>query len=95
MTNVDVGIRLKEFASELKSLVEVVTDLKKNEGADELWDNADMIRNWKVSARTLATWRAEGLIGFVQLGSKIWYPKEVREEFLRKNLKNGGNDYGV
>lgn len=48
----------------------------------ELWDNADIIQNWKVSARTLADWRAKGLIGFVQVGSKIWYPREARELFL-------------
>lgn len=90
MNNIDLGYRLKELVVEVKGLTVEVQRLAEKSNADELYDNADMIRNWKVSARTLATWRAEGLIGFVQLGSKIWYPKEVREEFLLKNLKNGG-----
>lgn len=92
MTNVDLGYRLKELSSEVSLLTAEVQRLAENTGANELWDNADIIRNWKVSARTLATWRAEGLIGYVQVGSKIWYPKEMREVFLVKNLKNGGEN---
>ncbi len=66
--------------SELKDLLnEVKNELKPEQ---ELWDNSDIIRNWNVSARTLADWRAKGLIGFVQAGNKIWYLRESRELFL-------------
>lgn len=55
-----------------------------------------MIRNWKVSERTLATWRSNDLIGFVQVGSKIWYPRNARDLFLckyyNKPKKEGGID---
>lgn len=97
MNNIDLGYRLKELVVEVKGLTVEVQRLTKKSGADGLWDNADMIRNWKVSARTLATWRAEGLIGYVQLGSKIWYPREARELFLNSNFvktKEGGIDDG-
>jgi len=95
MNNIDVGFRLKELSANMKKLVEDVKELSEKCRENELWDNADIIRNWKVSARTLATWRAEGLIGYVQVGSKIWYPKEVRELFLKRNLKKGGISHGI
>ncbi len=95
MNNIDLGYRLKELAVEVKRLTVEVQRLTKKEDTDEPYDNADMIRNWKVSARTLATWRKEGLIGYVQVGSKIWYPKDVRDEFINANYvkteAEGGN----
>jgi predicted site-specific integrase-resolvase len=45
-----------------------------------------------VSERTLADWRRKGLISYVQVSGKIWYPKEAREEFIRRNLINVEND---
>lgn len=92
MNNVDVSFRLKELNDEMRKLVIEVNKLRKSVGENEVWDNADLIRNWKVSTRTLASWRAEGLIEYVQVGSKIWYTKEARENFLSLNLKNKGND---
>lgn len=89
MTNDDLSYRLKEFTSELKNLLFEMSELKKGIGINDLWDNVDMIRNWKISTRTLVTWRAEGLIDYVQVGSKIWYPKEARENFLNNNLIKG------
>lgn len=59
---------------------------------EDLWDNADIIRNWKVSERTVATWRQNGLMSFIKVNGKIWYPKKAREEFLQKHLK--GSIYG-
>jgi hypothetical protein len=52
----------------------------------DLWDNSDLMRYWKVSSRTLADWRARGVIGYVQVGNKIWYPRAAREAFLSKNF---------
>lgn len=93
MTNVDVGIRLKQFSNELKILTAEISEVRKGIGINELWDNADMVKNWKVSERTLATWRHEGLIGYVKVGGKIWYPREQRELFLNENLVNEGERY--
>ncbi len=74
--------KLKKAFSELNETVKGIGS--KVISKDELWDNADMIKNWKVSARTLAEWRAKGIIGFIQVGHKIWYPRESRELFLAK-----------
>jgi hypothetical protein len=92
MNNVDVSFRLKELNDEIGKLVIEVNKLRTKIGENELWDNADLIRNWKVSLRTIASWRADGLIDYVQVGSKIWYTKEARENFLRLNLYNKRND---
>lgn len=92
MNNVDVSYRLKELNDEMRKLVSEVNKLRSNIGENEVWDNADLIKNWKISTRTLASWRAERLIDYVQVGSKIWYTKEARENFLSLNLKNKGND---
>ncbi len=72
---------LKKEESQLR--IEVI-ELKESNN-EELWDNSDMMRNWKISLRTLADWRAKGLIDYVQLGSKIWYTNENREAFLERN----------
>ena len=48
--------------AELKELLhEIKAEVKPEQ---ELWDNSDLMRNWKISERTLATWRSKGLIGF-------------------------------
>jgi hypothetical protein len=52
----------------------------------DLWDNSEIIRKWKISERTLASWRKNGLISYVQVSGKIWYTKEGRDEFLKRNL---------
>lgn len=92
MTNVDVSYRLKEFSGKMENLAKEVGELKKGIGINELWDNYDMVNNWKVSLRTLATWRAEGLIDYVKVGSMIWYPKEAREIFLKANTVKSKNE---
>lgn len=70
--------------SQIKTILNEIKEVVRPK--DDLWDNADIIQNWHVSARTLADWRAKGLIGFVQVGNKIWYPREARELFLNKNF---------
>lgn len=90
MQNNDLYYELTEVKKELSAVKEAIDEVKvvvKSE--NDLWDNGDMVRYWKISHRTLATWRAEGLIEYVQVGSKIWYPREARERFLNSNLKEG------
>ncbi len=93
--NIDLYYLQKELLDQIQFMRKELTDINKNRDCDEMWDNSDLIRNWKVSLRTLAEWRAEGKIGYVQIGNKIWYPREERELFIKANLvkvrlKNGG-----
>ena len=79
--------RLEKQVSNLAERLEIVLDKMKPE--QDIWDNSDMIRKWKVSQRTLATWRSKNLIGYGKAGSKIFYTPEDRSNFLSKNhIKN-------
>ena len=85
--------RLREEVTSQNKLIQQLFDLV--HPAKEMWDDQDMIQNWKVSKRTLASWRAEGKIAYVQVGNKIWYPREARERFIASNLfkmKEGENE---
>ncbi len=52
---------------------------------EKLWNNSDVIRNWGVSERTLASWRSKKMIGHVKVNGKIYYTHEDRERFLKVN----------
>jgi hypothetical protein len=93
--NMDFNYLQKELFDQIQLIRKELTDIKNSRYCDEMWDNSDLTRNWKVSLRTLAEWRAEGKIGYMQIGNKIWYPREERELFVKANLvkgvlKNGG-----
>jgi len=87
--NTDLAYLHKELLDQILFLRKELTDIKNCRDCDEMWDNSDLTRNWKVSIRTLAEWRVEGKIGYVQIGNKIWYPKEERELFIKANLVKG------
>ena len=78
---------IKRSIDEIKESVDRLFEVVKPE--EDLWDNADIIRNWKVSERTLAEWRRKGMISYVRVSGKIWYPKEARENFIRDHLVEG------
>lgn len=85
MIETDLHFRVKELSEELNRLESEIEVLKTRSNENEMWDNSDMIRNWKISQRTLASWRADGLIDYVQVGGKIWYTKENRNSFQLRN----------
>jgi hypothetical protein len=79
----DLAYRVRELSRTIDDLKTEVSDLKDQLVQNEMWDNNDIIRNWKISLRTLASWRKEGLIEYVQIGNKILYPKEYRDSFIK------------
>jgi hypothetical protein len=85
MMETDFDFRVKELTEKVEQLESTIEVLKARSTGDDLWDNSDMMLNWKVSQRTLASWRADGLIDYVQVGGKIWYTKENRNNFLMRN----------
>lgn len=87
MTEFDSNVRIVEIQKDLTEVSKKVDQLMRILKPDEdLWDNSELCRKWKISERTLATWRKEGLIKFVKVKDKIWYPRTSREEFLSSNL---------
>ena len=92
MVEFDTNVRITEIQrsiNEVKECIDRLLEVVEPEG--DLWDNSDIMRHWKVSERTLAGWRRKGLISYVQVSGKIWYPREAREEFLCRNLINVEN----
>ena len=89
MISTDLNYRVKELSETINMMRLEISDLKNKIFEKDMWDNSDMIRNWNISLRTLATWRSEGLIDYVQLGSKIGYTKENRNDFMKRNTVNG------
>lgn len=85
MIKTDLDFRVKQLSAEISRLESEIEVLKTRSIENEMWDNSDMIRNWKISQRTLASWRADGLIDYVQVGGKIWYTKENMNSFLSRN----------
>jgi hypothetical protein len=87
MIDYETNLRITEIKKSIDGVKESIDRLATIVKPEkELWDNSDLIRNWKVSERTLATWRKNGIIKYVQVKDKIWYPREAREEFLKQNL---------
>ncbi|MCY1720430.1 hypothetical protein OU798_08770 [Prolixibacteraceae bacterium Z1-6] len=87
MINQDNAYEIKQLKEQVAALVNEVKSLSsKVNPNDEMWDDQDMINYWKVSKRTLATWRKEGIIGYVQVANKIWYPRQAKEQFIAKYL---------
>ena len=82
---VEVLNGIEQLNNKIDKIIEVVNP------EEDLWDNADIIRNWKISERTLASWRQHSLISFIQVNGKIWYSKKAREEFLQNYLKERTN----
>lgn len=89
MNDYKFDVRLGEMTSAIIEINRKVDDLSyRIKPDDDLWDNSDLIRKWKISERTAASWRSKALISYVQLQGKIWYTKQAREEFLNRNLIN-------
>lgn len=81
-----LNVKLSEMTSAINAVKSDIDTIKKTiKSDDELWDGSDIIRNWHVSGRTLASWRKKKIIGYVQINKKIFYPKQVRERFINDN----------
>lgn len=52
---------------------------------NDIWSDKDLCRNWKISQRTASTLREKGEIEFLKIGGKIFYSREMRENYINKN----------
>lgn len=51
----------------------------------EIYTERDVIDLFKISARTLATWRKKELITYSKIGNKFYYTKNDIDLFLTNN----------
>lgn len=90
MTDFDTNFRIAEIEKGIHKIKESLDNLViKTNNDDELWDSTDLLRNWHISERTLAGWRAEKKISFSKVGKKIFYSKKDRDSFIKRYHING------
>ncbi len=70
-----------------KKLSELIKQLEINRLPDsvQVLDNSQLMKCLNVSIKTLQHWRDNGIIGFSQIGTKIYYRIADIQEFLDKN----------
>lgn len=87
MNEYRVELKLSEMEKGIREIKEDLYNLVRTvKPENDIWDSSEIIRKWKISERTLANWRKTGLISYVKVNGKIWYPRNSREEFLQRNL---------
>ena len=84
---------LKKGQQEIKEKLEqMIADFKP---ADNLWDNADMMQRLKISKRTLADWRNEGIVDYVKIKGKIYYSQQAIKSLIMSHSVVQQNEKNV
>lgn len=50
-----------------------------------IYDNADVLQLLKISQRTLANWRASGIITYSKIGGRLFYTQADIDECMKRN----------
>ena len=74
-----------EVKEQLKDLKAILTKTQLLNPDDLFCDNEEFIKIMKISRRTSQFWRNTGIIGFVQIGNKIYFRLNDIQELLNKN----------
>ena len=53
---------------------------------DTVWDNAQLMQEWRICKRTAANYRENGL-GYFKRGGLIFYTAQNRAEFINRKKK--------
>jgi len=77
-------IGLEEITDMLNNLNSKV-DILAQPAADHWLDNDDFVKYLKISKKTAQHYRDKGLIGFSQVGSKIYYKQSDINQFLESH----------
>jgi len=72
---------LNTSLNEIKKLLQSRSGLN----AGEFLDSSDLHSMFKISKRTLQSWRSEGHIGYSIIGKKVFYRFSEIEELLKRN----------
>ena len=77
-------VQFEEFAKSLKQIEEKVLNITPAD-KDKFVDNQEFIQLMRISKRTAQSWRDEKVIGFAQIGNKIYYKIGDIEDLLERN----------
>ncbi|MDI6050645.1 helix-turn-helix domain-containing protein [Flavobacterium sp. XS2P24] len=78
-----------EIKEQLKDLKAILTKSQLLNPDDLFCDNEEFLKIMKISRRTSQFWRNTGIIGFIQIGNKIYFRLKDIQELLNKNYKPG------
>lgn len=76
-----------EIKEQLKDLKAILTKSQLLNPDDLFCDNEEFLKIMKISRRTSQFWRNTGIIGFVQIGNKIYFRLKDIQDLLNKNYK--------
>ncbi len=69
-------------ADDIRILLEELRQLKNQELSRLVLDDNDLVQILKVSKRTLATYRTEGLINYAKVSGRIYYTWQDVQDFI-------------
>ena len=68
----------------IQKAVKAIEEAKENEGL-ELISDAELRRRLKISRTSAFNWRVSGLLPYIRIGRKLFYPwKEIIKKFNNK-----------
>ena len=84
MENIFATISGEEF----NKLQQLITTIAATHYENDLLDDADMKRIFKVSDKTLYRWRKKEHLLYIKVGGKFYYPKKVLYATIYQRLAN-------
>ena len=75
----------KEIIENQQKIKEMLTKQNKSIIQKIWYTNEELMDLLQISRRTLSNWRDQGLIGFSQIGSKIYYNRSDVEKFMNQH----------
>ena len=82
---------LLDINERLKDIKAILTKSQLLNPDDLFCDNEEFLKIMKISRRTSQFWRNTGIIGFIQIGNKIYFRLKDIQELLNKNYKPSNN----
>ena len=83
---------LLEINEKLKDIKAILTKSQLLNPDDLFCDNEEFLKIMKISRRTSQFWRNTGIIGFIQIGNKIYFRLKDIQELLNNNYKSVSKD---
>lgn len=82
MVSRDFGYLITELERRLDKVEQIMAEMKDSNSNENLeWDNAILMQKWRISRRTAANYRKQGLEYFKR-GGRLFYSLESRERFM-------------
>lgn len=79
--------KLEQIEDRLDDLLLMLKDKQRTNPDQVFFDSQEFLQIMNVSKRTAQYWRDSGIIGFCQIGHKIYYRLSDILDFLNKHFK--------